>query len=348
MRQWRDAAKVCGVYIGVIVGAGFASGQEVMRFFVCYGHDWVWGMGLAGLLFALSGWAALRLIRKERLRTYGDFCSRILGRRLGRAMEWVCGLFLFALFCTMTAGAGAAVQELLGWPRWIGAGILLAVCLAVFARGVKAMVAINAVLTPLLLAGGAALSAMAWRAGLLRNAGWAWLPGGLTRTAPAWIFSAIIYVSYNMVTTISVLLPLRGYLQDSRTPRRAGLVGGAAMTGLGMGLGATLYHARKRVWGKQLPLLAALGSLTPGLTAAYLAFFGAAVLTTAVGDGFAALEFFRNRFPGGQRIWPLVLIAGAAAASRLDFSRWVSLVYPFFGYLGLLELAALLLSFRKS
>jgi len=47
--------KVAAVYIGTIVGAGFATGQEVLQFFNRFG---IWGLGglaVATILFIVSG-----------------------------------------------------------------------------------------------------------------------------------------------------------------------------------------------------------------------------------------------------------------------------------------------------
>ena len=341
--SWGDVFRVWSVYVGVVVGAGFASGREIVTYFVIYGERWWAGMALAGLLFALVGWAVLRLIRQGP-RTYRELMRQTLGRRLGTAMEWVSGLFLLALFCTMCAAAGELLRELTGWPRWAGAVGLLLVCLLVFVRGVAGVVALNAVLAPMLLVGGFLL-ALLLGGGAVRPAFSA--GAGLWRFSRTWVFSALLYVSYNLITAVSVLLPLAPYLRDSRTPRRAGLLGGLAMALLGTGLGLALSR-HPEAGGAQLPLWTLLRG-SPGVwRGLYLFFLLAAIATTAVGNGFGGLRFLEERFPRlrGRGLW---LLAGAAlAASLLDFSRWVALVYPLFGYVGLLELAVLLASFTKS
>ena len=37
----RDTLRIAGVYVGTIIGAGYASGQEILQFFTGYG--W-WGI----------------------------------------------------------------------------------------------------------------------------------------------------------------------------------------------------------------------------------------------------------------------------------------------------------------
>ena len=342
---WRDVFRIWSVYVGVVIGAGFASGQEIVAYFTIYGKRWMAGMAVAGLLFGLAGWSVLRLVRNQGLESYGDFMRFTLGRTLGLLMEWVCGLFLLALFCTMAAAAGTLLQELSGLPRWAGAGLLLLACMAVFCRGTAGVVAVSSVLAPLMLVGGGCLALYAVGLKALP----AFSPAaGLWRFSKTWLFSAWIYVSYNMVTAVSVLLPLGAYLKDRRTPMRAGLLSGLAMALLGGGLGMALYRNQAILSGAELPLLRLL-SASPGLVRGlYLFFFLAAVLTTAVGNGFGALRFFQERAPRLGPWLPFLLPGAALLASAWEFSRWVSVVYPLFGYLGLLQLAVLLASFWKS
>ena len=41
-RVIRETLKIAFAFVGVIVGAGFASGQEVMQYFVGFGLDGLW------------------------------------------------------------------------------------------------------------------------------------------------------------------------------------------------------------------------------------------------------------------------------------------------------------------
>lgn len=48
----KKAFQIAGAYIGVIVGAGFASGQEILQFFTSFGWISIAGTCMATLLFA--------------------------------------------------------------------------------------------------------------------------------------------------------------------------------------------------------------------------------------------------------------------------------------------------------
>ena len=47
--------KLAFTYVGALVGAGFATGQELVRFFVNFETDGLKGVVLAGIGFALLG-----------------------------------------------------------------------------------------------------------------------------------------------------------------------------------------------------------------------------------------------------------------------------------------------------
>ena len=50
-----------GAFIGVIVGAGFASGQEVLQFFTSFGMLGILGTVIATALFAFLGMNLMQL-----------------------------------------------------------------------------------------------------------------------------------------------------------------------------------------------------------------------------------------------------------------------------------------------
>ncbi len=47
--------KIASIYVGTVIGAGFASGREIIDFFGVYGIKGIWGIVIAGLLFSLVG-----------------------------------------------------------------------------------------------------------------------------------------------------------------------------------------------------------------------------------------------------------------------------------------------------
>ena len=67
--DWRIAL----TYVGAIVGAGFASGQELTRFFVVFGGSGLLGIIIAGSIFAILGAVVIDLANRMESNDYGRF-----------------------------------------------------------------------------------------------------------------------------------------------------------------------------------------------------------------------------------------------------------------------------------
>ena len=52
----KDTLRVAGVYVGTIIGAGFASGQEVLQFYTGYGWLGILGTLVTVVLYPLLGY----------------------------------------------------------------------------------------------------------------------------------------------------------------------------------------------------------------------------------------------------------------------------------------------------
>lgn len=142
--------------LGSVVGAGFASGREIVRFFAAHG-----AMGFVAVAFSLAVLAALFLCLAKRLSAAGQtglpgLCASRFGARVGG----VCTA-LFFLLSAVTGGAMlAACAELsaLVWPirPAYAAGFFITLPLAVWlaahgARGLAAVGGALCALTPVLL-----------------------------------------------------------------------------------------------------------------------------------------------------------------------------------------------------
>lgn len=88
-KEKQAVLKIAGVFISTVIGAGFASGQEIVTFFIRYGRSGLLGLGVAGALFILYGWGILSCVYKNKIRTYSEFTDQIAGRQAGRVLSWI-------------------------------------------------------------------------------------------------------------------------------------------------------------------------------------------------------------------------------------------------------------------
>ncbi len=66
-------------YMGALVGAGFASGQEIWFFFLSYGFAGLWGIICSGVLITVLGIVLLRLGYEGGYSSYQQLFEHFLG-----------------------------------------------------------------------------------------------------------------------------------------------------------------------------------------------------------------------------------------------------------------------------
>ncbi|MCL5057531.1 MAG: hypothetical protein M1130_05960 [Actinobacteria bacterium] len=375
--------KIAVLYIGAVIGAGFASGQEILQFFIVFEKKGLWGVVLAAALFSFLGGLVMLLAVSVRSGNYNDVYRLVMGRIPGRIMDILSLVMLPGGLVVMLAGGSAVFSEHLGLPGWLGILLIVVVTIAVLSRGLKGVVSANAVLVPLKVAVIVLICLFSLIYSGDRTGGG--IPCGLSSGSKInWLWSAVLYVSYNMVVPVAVLSSLGG-----KVTVREGVLGGVAggmalgfVTGMVFLAGLGFYP---EIAGYQVPLLyiagqlggvaggMALGFVTGMVFLAGLGFYpeiagyqvpllyiasqlGAvvklvlgpliwlAILTTAIADAHGFASRFAYTHTRRYKIIGSALVLLAIPLSTLKFSFLVAMLYPLFGYVGLLLLTALLLA----
>jgi len=332
--------QIAATYIGTVVGAGFASGQEVLQFFGRFGMQGVLGIALAGILFAYCGFIVLELGRRLGATSHLGVIASSTGR-LATPIDFMVTFFLFGGFVAMIAGSGAVFVEELGMPYLSGGMMMAALTLATVVLGLHSVILAITIFVPFLLLSVLALSYLAVSEfGITPVQLGALDPG----SAPVawWPASAVVYASYNLLTTSSVLAPVGAMATSGRQN-----LCGAILGGLGLGLGALAIHlgviaAAPASLGYEIPMICVAGAFGPASKFAYSLVLLGEIYTTAVADLYGLTARLTGSRKRVFRFAAALLTISALVASRMGFAVVVRTVYPAAGYAGLLFLACLL------
>ncbi|AOQ25480.1 hypothetical protein MTAT_16070 [Moorella thermoacetica] len=319
---------VAGALMGTMIGAGFASGQELVQFFLTLGTGAPAAVVLMTGLLMTSSFLVRHLALKWRTASYRDLMIMLLGNWY-RPADVAITAFLFGGLAIMLAGAGAVARQYFGWPPL--AGILACSGLALLGslgRG-RGVLILNSLLVPVML--GIIV--------LIVGLNWPPTAGPLT-TVPAgplvgsnWVLNACLYVTYNMVG----LMVLLASLPNSRRGTAGAALGGLLLGILVFVLVQALGRLPKEILVTELPLLSLVKSRHPELQGAYALSLWLAMVTTAASNLYGLAERLgsSSRLPLPAAVPVLVL---AVPMASFGFANLVGLIYPFFGYLGLLLL----------
>lgn len=324
------AVRIAATIVGTVIGAGFASGQEIQHFFISRGGGFA-GVCLATVLFCAFGAGFLWMSRRIRAASYAEVLRHLAGPWVGGIMDALMTAFLLGITGVMLAGAGAAFESL-GWPAVWGIALTLAVSLAAVLNGVEGVMTVNVFVVPLMLAFSVGLGVWAVVFGQSAPAAG---PQGVTA---AGLFASVIYVSYNISMALPVIAPLGGV-----APERRAVTGGLAA---GLMLGAMVLAVFLAIQAgsaslHEVPMLDVAGKLGRPVQLFYGVVLWGEIMTTMVGNlfGLARRISGRSRLPYPAAV--LIATGLALIISRAGFARLVQVLYPVFGYICLIILALL-------
>lgn len=330
-------------YIGAVIGAGFASGQEIVTFFTRYGLKGLAGVGLATMLFVISTYLILTISRRERITRFADLACHVCGPWLGQALNLVMAVALLGSLGVMLAGSGAILQDTLQIP-YGGAVVLTALAVAaMLLYDLKGISATSSILVPCLIAVTVLISIRVVVTGPSQSA------LSLPATPWPWWWSAILYVSLNIGLGAVVLA---AGAQETTAFLRIALVGGGSLGVLAGSLWAATYHRLADSLNAEIPVLVLAASLSPGWKVVYAVGFWLAVITTAVACAYGSLQIIASWFGRSGLISLLGILVLATSITRIGFAQLIRWLYPAYGYGCLIFLVMLLiypirLAFRR-
>ena len=114
MRNIRNILSVVCGYAAAVIGAGFASGQEIIGFFVKYGKYSIIGVLLSCIIFSVFAYAVLSVCVEKNIETYSDYLNNFFRHNIRKIVEIITLLFAISTVCVMTACAGEMFFILFG------------------------------------------------------------------------------------------------------------------------------------------------------------------------------------------------------------------------------------------
>lgn len=339
MDRTRTVLAAAATYIGTVVGAGFASGQEVLQFFGLLGPLGVPAIILTGVGFAFFGYAIMETGRRMNARSHLPVIREVSGRFVSPILDIVTTFFLFGALSAMVAGAGSVLSQEFSLSWLLGAGLILVVTVGTVLFGLRGVVTAVSTVVPLLMLGVLVVSLSVL---VTRGASLASPPAGTRPLVPAWPLAGATYISYNIVMSVPVLASLGTTLRSRREVALSSVLGAA---GLGIALFLVflaVVSSFPGVMRYEIPMAGMASEAHRWGGRFYTLIFLAEVYTTAVANlyGFSA----RIAAPSSLNFKLVTVVAGCGAllAGSLGFTNLVRTVYPAVGWAGSLFLGAII------
>jgi len=348
-RKWL-ALQVAFTYIGTVVGAGFASGQEIVQFFTRFGVLGYAGIAITTVLLAWVGFRMMSLGHKLKAVSFRQLTEYLFGRVYANFIDALMFIVLFGVTVAMLAGTGALAQEQAGLPFSIGVMVTALVTCFTVTRGMKGILTANTFIVPLMILFTGLICASAW----LRfhvvavSAVAVELPSYEPRYPALWLVSSLSYAAFNLGLSVSVLIPLGGEIRDKKV-----LAWGAGLGAAGLGLmlaalQTTLLFSDSKVLAYDVPLGEIAHNIGGILQIGFLCVLWAEIYSTLIGNVYGLASQLTGKKAGRTFLLASAgILIAASALSHIGFSKLVAHVYPLFGYVCFFLVACLLIPFNR-
>ena len=211
----KNSVCIAATYIGTFVGAGFASGQEIMQYFAVYGRYGFLGAAVCGVLFfgfCYCSMYSCRALGSERFLKEANIMP---------CMKYVFCAFMVLMFCTMVTASGEMFAEAFGVSKVWGVGAMLAVSVVLLLFGAKGVVRLNALATPVAVLGIVVISLV----NVYKNT-------VVVMADVDYIKSSVIYISYNTITLSSITAGMEKLFKNKRTIILSSVISGGVLAAL--------------------------------------------------------------------------------------------------------------------
>ncbi len=360
MTRRKSIYTIASVYMGTVIGAGFASGQEIIQFFGIYQKLGILAALLATILFMLLGAKVLGLVYQKGFNNFSDLIDYHLGKNRGFGINFLMTMVLLISYYVMVAGGGAIIEAYFGISNTYGVLLMTVFCYLTFCYGMNGIAKANRFVVPILLLMVLLLSVCTlyqnehYYRGLFNEIKnieeiqipWGSRPWELIYFIAGWAWSAMLYVSFNSLSAVVIMSGLRPFIYDKKAARYGGILGGLGLGIMALAILLCLLSEYSSVYQLEVPMMAVAQGLGGGLMKGYTLFLWISMYTTAIATGFGSINNFSSMFNLSNQWTRVIVVLMGIPFALFGFKRLIMFFYPLFGYLGILLL--LLMVFRRN
>jgi uncharacterized membrane protein YkvI len=329
------AFQIAAVFIGTIVGAGLASGQEIRQFFTEYGYRGFGGILICCLIYIVIGFMITSISLKYNLKSYTELINLVLRPKIFASFtDGITSLFLLSGAAIILAGSGALIHQYFGVSKWIGILLMAVVSLLVLLRDTKGLIEINSFIVPSLIIVLITIFTMY----IFFNKDVVSL--SFVKSVPHyktnWIFSSLLYSGFNILGCSGVIVPLSAEIKNKKSMLWGIIMGALVLTGLTFMINLLLLLNVPYIFKYEIPLLYISHRFGNLIQILLVCIIWLEMFSTEVSDVYSVGKAITQIFKIPYKTAVVLIILIAIPISQVGFVNLISVIYPAFGVISLL------------
>ena len=329
------------MFVGAIMGAGFASGREIWQFFGVFGRQGRIGILLIAVLFVVLGMMTAYLARILGTNDMGRIIAPGGNPKIENLVSWFMAIMLFTVLINMTAAGGALLHQNFGISRLVG-GVLIGVLVIVTVLGEFERISrVFRYIMPVLFAAVILISVLAVNANLGASAQRE--PVKPSPIAGNWVLAACLYISYNILAMIPIVATSSVNAKSEKSAMLGSGLGGIFLGVLAFTIVLALQKDMQFAQAMDMPMLAYAGRISKGAGIIYSVLLFAAIYASATSNFYGFTTKLRTDEKKSRKV--ILSACLAFLLGLVGFKNVVAYMFPIEGYLGFAIIAMLLVNF---
>ena len=338
MSNVKESIIVAFAFVGVVVGAGFATGQEIFQFFTSHGIYSIGGIFITGLIITLGGIFVLNTGFRLRSQNHSESIRYYLHPTIAKLFDIILTVFLFSLAIIMTAGGASTINESFGLPFWFSSLILVILILLTLFLKFDRLIAVLGGVTPFLVAVVVMIAVYYFITGDLNFSDVSQYSNQNKSISPGWWFDAINYASLQIAAAFSFLTVMGGKLRYQSSTIYGGLIGGIIVTLLLLLINFGLVTEFNQIKEVALPSLLLARQISPSIGIIMSVIMVLVIYNTVVGLMYAFASRFSRPFTKRYYILIVMMAIITFACTFVGFISLIGKVFPIMGLFGFILL----------
>ena len=329
---------IASTYVGTVIGAGYASGQEILQFFSAFRDKGLISLTIATALFI--AFAYIPMLLGKRLNC-GDY-EKVISIGKSRIPQIFADILItFTLFGTLTimiAASGTNFNQLLGVPMIVGSVFMTILLIISLLAGLDGIVKALSAVVPVMVVTAFGMSIYYMLNPMTVVDATKEVVINASPLIKHWSLSGVLYVSFNLIISIAILVSMGQMADDEKSILQGSVFGGLILGLCAMALNFALVRNIHVVGNADLPMVELAKSISSTMGSIYSVVLFLGLYSTAISCFYGVYVRF-SKSPvfsklGNKTIIIFISII-SLGASMLGFTNLIGYIYPLIGYGGI-------------
>lgn len=322
--------RIALLYLGDVIGAGFASGRETWQYFGIFDGDALKGIAIATFLFAAMGGMTSYLAVRLNTADLGKIILPVRSERITDILGRAAAVIIYVALISMSAAGGSLLHQQLGLPVPVGGALVVFLVIITMLGDFERVSKVFTYVIPVLFIAVAGVCVLVFAEFEPTGAPITTKPAAMVST---WYLSGAVYVAYNIIGTVPINAKSALNARNHKTAFAGTVLGGIGLGALGLVLTLALLRDPAISDSLDLPMLGFADRLSPVVGGIFAVVLFISIYSSATGTYYGFCSKLKNDH---RKKYKIIFFAVLGFLIGLGgFRNIVTYVYPVTGYVGI-------------